>query len=147
MSTGQPRASKRAFSRRFRTQGRYAPIACASRPGASTANQLRSQGREFDVAIREAARARLRPILMTSIATALGAFPLVIGSGPGSGGRRAIGIVVFTGVLVATFLTLFVVPVAYSLFARRTAVPGELDRQVDAIEAETSPAVGALSGR
>ena len=107
------------------------------------ANQLRARGRDFDAAIREAARARLRPILMTSIATALGAFPLVVGSGPGSGGRRAIGIVVFAGVLVATFLTLFVVPVAYSLFARRTAVPGELDRRVDEIEAATSPAVGA----
>ncbi len=116
------------------------------------ANQLRSQGRDFEAAIREAARARLRPILMTSISTALGAFPLVIGSGPGSGGRRAIGIVVFSGVLVATFLTLFVVPVAYSLFAGRTAVPGELDRQVDEIEAASSPAIGApaigaLSGR
>ncbi|MEZ4334274.1 MAG: efflux RND transporter permease subunit [Myxococcota bacterium] len=97
-------------------------------------NQLRAQGRAFDTAIREAARARLRPILMTSISTALGAFPLVVGSGPGSGGRRAIGIVVFAGVLVATFLTLFVVPVAYSIFARKTAVPGELEREVDAIE-------------
>jgi len=115
------------------------------------ANQLRAQGRAFDDALREAARARLRPILMTSIATALGAFPLVVGSGPGSGGRRAIGIVVFAGVLVATFLTLFVVPVAYALLARRTAVPGELDRRVDAIEAEgaSEPRVGApaLSGR
>ncbi len=109
------------------------------------ANQLRAQGIAFDAAIRDAARARLRPILMTSISTALGAFPLVIGSGPGSGGRRAIGIVVFAGVLVATFLTLFVVPVAYSILARRTAVPGELDRAVDAIEAE--PAVGAVAGR
>jgi len=108
-------------------------------------NQLRAQGIAFDAALRDAARARLRPILMTSISTALGAFPLVVGSGPGSGGRRAIGIVVFSGVLVATFLTLFVVPVAYSVFARRTAVPGELDREVDAIEA--TPAVGAIPGR
>ncbi len=109
------------------------------------ANQLRAQGIAFETALREASKARLRPILMTSISTALGAFPLVIGAGPGSGGRRAIGIVVFAGVLVATFLTLFVVPVAYALFARRTAVPGELDRQVDAIEA--APAAGALPGR
>jgi multidrug efflux pump len=108
-------------------------------------NQLRAQGIAFDTALRDAAKARLRPILMTSISTALGAFPLVIGSGPGSGGRRAIGIVVFAGVVVATFLTLFVVPVAYSIFARRTAVPGELDREVDSIEA--APAVGALTGR
>ncbi|MBK7951502.1 MAG: efflux RND transporter permease subunit [Deltaproteobacteria bacterium] len=103
-------------------------------------NQLRAQGRDFETAIREAARARLRPILMTSISTALGAFPLVVGSGPGSGGRRAIGIVVFAGVVVATFLTLFVIPVAYSIFARKTAVPGELDREVDAIEARISTA-------
>ena len=103
-------------------------------------NQLRAQGRDFETAVREAARARLRPILMTSISTALGAFPLVIGSGPGSSARRAIGIGVFAGVVVATFLTLFVVPVAYSLFARRTAVPGELDREVDAIEAKIAPA-------
>lgn len=109
------------------------------------ANQLRAQGVAFEAAIRDAARARLRPILMTSISTALGAFPLVIGSGPGSGGRRAIGIVVFAGVLVATFLTLFVVPVAYSILARRTAVPGELDRAVDAIEAGTG--VGATAVR
>ena len=109
------------------------------------ANQLRAQGIAFETAIRDAARARLRPILMTSISTALGAFPLVIGSGPGSGGRRAIGIVVFAGVLVATFLTLFVVPVAYSILARRTAVPGELDRAVDAIEAEIG--VGATAVR
>ena len=108
-------------------------------------NQLRAQGRAFDVALRDAAHARLRPILMTSISTALGAFPLVIGAGPGSGGRRAIGIVVFAGVLVATFLTLFVVPVAYSLFARRTAIPGELDRAVDALEA--LPTAEALTGR
>ena len=85
-------------------------------------------------AIREAARSRLRPILMTGISTALGALPLVLGSGPGSGGRRAIGVVVFAGVLTATFLTLFVVPVAYSILARRTSVPGERERQLDALE-------------
>jgi multidrug efflux pump len=76
---------------------------------------------------------------MTGISTALGALPLVLGSGPGSGGRRAIGVVVFAGVLTATFLTLFVVPVAYSILARRTSVPGERERQLD--ELETLPNV------
>jgi multidrug efflux pump len=78
---------------------------------------------------------------MTGISTALGALPLVLGSGPGSGGRRAIGIVVFTGVLTATFLTLFVVPVAYSILGRRTKLPGAREREIDALEASS----GALS--
>jgi multidrug efflux pump len=104
-------------------------------------NQLRARGIAFDDAIREAARGRLRPILMTGISTALGALPLVLGSGPGSGGRRAIGIVVFTGVLTATFLTLFVVPVAYSILGRRTKLPGAREREIDALEASS----GALS--
>ena len=99
------------------------------------ANQLRARGADFDEAVREAATARLRPILMTGISTALGALPLVLGSGPGSGGRRAIGIVVFSGVLTATFLTLFVVPVAYSILARRTEIPGARERELDALEA------------
>ncbi|MCA9502232.1 MAG: efflux RND transporter permease subunit [Spirochaetaceae bacterium] len=108
-------------------------------------NQLRAQGIAFERAIREAARARLRPILMTGISTALGALPLVLGSGPGSGGRRAIGIVVFAGVLSATFLTLFVVPVAYSFVARRTHTPGELDQALDELDRST-PAVVGLGG-
>jgi len=102
------------------------------------ANQLRGRGVAFEQAVREAARSRLRPILMTGISTALGALPLVLGSGPGSGGRRAIGIVVFTGVLTATFLTLFVVPVAYSVLARRTQRPGEREREIDALAAAHS---------
>jgi multidrug efflux pump len=101
-------------------------------------NQLRARGVAFDLAVREAATGRLRPILMTGISTALGALPLVLGSGPGSGGRRAIGIVVFAGVMTATFLTLFVVPVAYSFLARRTKLPGERDREVEALEAGTA---------
>ncbi len=98
-------------------------------------NQLRGRGVAFQEAVREAARSRLRPILMTGISTALGALPLVLGSGPGSGGRRAIGIVVFAGVLTATFLTLFVVPVAYSVLARRTQRPGERERAIDELAA------------
>jgi multidrug efflux pump len=97
-------------------------------------NQLRARGVPFDEAVREAARGRLRPILMTGISTALGALPLVLGSGPGSGGRRAIGIVVFAGVLTSTFLTLYVIPVAYQLIARRTRLPGEREREIDALE-------------
>ena len=66
------------------------------------ANQRRDAGLGVDAAIIEAASVRLRPILMTSIATAAGALPLMLGSGPGSGSRQAIGIVVVFGVLCAT---------------------------------------------
>ncbi len=98
------------------------------------ANQLRGQGLEFQEAVEEAARTRLRPILMTGISTALGALPLVLGAGPGSGGRRSIGIVVFSGVLFATFFTIFVVPVAYALVARRTQLPGAIERRLESYE-------------
>jgi multidrug efflux pump subunit AcrB len=61
---------------------------------------------------------RLRPILMTSIATIAGALPSALARGSGSEIMRPMSITVIGGVLVSTFLTLFVVPCAYSLFAR-----------------------------
>ena len=104
------------------------------------ANRLRAQGKDFDEAVREAARTRMRPILMTGISTALGALPLVLGTGPGSGGRQAIGVVVFAGVIFATFLTLFVVPVAYSLLGRRTQAPDTIAKRLESYEAEAQRA-------
>jgi multidrug efflux pump len=88
-------------------------------------NQLRSRGREFSAAIVEAAGARLRPVLMTSLCTAFGALPFVLASGAGAEQRRPIGVVVFFGTLIAVFLTLFVVPAAYALLARRTQATPE----------------------
>ncbi|MGE4651336.1 MAG: efflux RND transporter permease subunit, partial [Myxococcota bacterium] len=104
------------------------------------ANRLRAQGKDFDEAVREAARTRMRAILMTGISTALGALPLVLGTGPGSGGRQAIGIVVFAGVVFATFLTLFVVPVAYSMLGRRTQAPDTIAKRLESYEAEAQRA-------
>lgn len=95
------------------------------------ANQLRDRGVEFHQALLEASSARLRPILMTSLTAVAGAIPLVISSGAGSETRFVIGIVVMFGVLLATFLTLFVVPVAYSLLARNTGSPGDVSRKLD----------------
>jgi multidrug efflux pump len=95
-------------------------------------NQLRDAGRDFDTALREAATLRLRPILMTAITTAAGAIPLVLSTGAGTETRAVIGTVVMTGVLVATLLTLFVVPVAYQLLARGTGSPGAVRRQLEA---------------
>ena len=87
------------------------------------ANQLRDQGMTFEQAIEEASVARLRPILMTAITTAAGAVPLILATGAGAETRFVIGIVVLTGILVATFFTLLVIPVVYSLLARHTNSP------------------------
>jgi multidrug efflux pump len=96
------------------------------------ANQLRDAGRGFDDALREAAEIRLRPILMTAVTTAAGAVPLMLSAGPGAETRAVIGIVVLWGVLVATVFTLFVVPAAYQLLARRTSSPAAVQRRLEA---------------
>ncbi len=96
------------------------------------ANQLRDQGMAFDEALIEASEVRLRPIVMTGITTVAGAIPLLMASGAGAETRVSIGIVVFSGVLVATLLTVFLVPVAYSLLARRTGSPGDTARRLEA---------------
>lgn len=95
------------------------------------ANQRRDAGLGVREAILEAAAVRLRPILMTSIATAAGALPLMLGTGPGSASRQAIGIVVVFGVLAATALTLFVVPVVYRWLAPYTDSPEQRARELE----------------
>ncbi len=82
-------------------------------------NQLRSQGMERFDAIMEAGSARLRPILMTSLTTALGLLPMAIGFGEGAEVRAPMAITVIGGLLVSTFLTLVVIPVVYSLLDRK----------------------------
>jgi multidrug efflux pump len=86
-------------------------------------NQLRDDGLEFHDAIVEACGQRLRPIAMTAVTTVAGAIPLVVASGAGTETRFVIGLVVITGVSVATLFTLYVVPVAYQMWARRTSSP------------------------
>ena len=91
-------------------------------------NQLRAQGRERFEAIMEAGEARLRPILMTSLTTALGLLPMAMGFGEGSEVRTPMAITVIGGLIVSTVLTLVVIPVVYSLLDRKrwpaaTAVP------------------------
>ncbi len=95
------------------------------------ANQLRDQGVSFDDAIRRAAVRRLRPVIMTSIATVAGAVPLMLASGAGAASRQAIGTVVVWGVSLATLLTLFVIPVFYKRLARGTGSPLAVTRQLD----------------
>ena len=79
------------------------------------AEQLRKQGRPLLEAAVEAARLRLRPILMTSLAFVLGVVPLVTASGAGENGRHSVGTTVFGGMIVSTILNLFFIPVLYLL--------------------------------
>ena len=103
------------------------------------ANQLRDQGRSISEAIIESSTLRLRPIIMTSIATAFGALPLVLWQGAGAGSRQTIGVVIFTGAIFATLLTLFVVPVIYGLLARFTRSPEYTARKIEEWEAQEGP--------
>lgn len=82
------------------------------------ANQLRSKGVALREALIKAATIRLRPILMTTAVMVLGSIPLAIATGAGSIGRRDIGLVIVGGLLVGTFFSLFVVPIAYSYIGR-----------------------------
>jgi len=83
------------------------------------ANQQRRRGLALFDAVVEASTLRLRPILMTTLATVLGALPLAISSGAGSEARQAIGWVVVGGMSLGTLLTLFVIPAFYTLIVRR----------------------------
>jgi len=82
-------------------------------------NQLRAQGKDRVEAIMEAGTARLRPILMTSLTTALGLLPMAMGFGEGAEVRTPMAITVIGGLVVSTMLTLLVIPVVYSLMDRK----------------------------
>ena len=83
------------------------------------ANHLQETGKDKLAAVIEAASTRLRPILMTTAATVVGHFPLVLATGPGAGARNSIGIMLVSGMIIGTVFTLFVVPSIYMLVARR----------------------------
>ncbi|MCF8267266.1 MAG: efflux RND transporter permease subunit [Ignavibacteriales bacterium] len=84
------------------------------------ANQKKAQGLSVVMAVKEAARLRLRPILMTSLSTILGTLPIALALGAGSESRMSMGIAVIGGLIFSTFLTLFVVPAIYSFFSEST---------------------------
>lgn len=85
------------------------------------ANQRKAAGLSKDDAVISAAAARLRPILMTSLSTVLGILPIALALGAGSESRVSMGIAVVGGLILSTFLTLFIVPAIYSYFSRKTA--------------------------
>jgi multidrug efflux pump len=98
------------------------------------ANKLQESGLDKLRAVIEAAGTRLRPILMTSVATVVGHFPLVLATGPGAGSRNSIGYVLVTGMIVGTLFTLFVVPSIYMVIAK--------DRHSEEAEAEEDDLLG-----
>lgn len=100
------------------------------------ANELQRAGLQKLQAIRQAALIRLRPVLMTSVATVAGHFPLVLVSGPGAAARNSIGLVIVSGMALGTIFTLLVIPSLYMLLARqhKGEEPGALGR--DFAEAE-----------
>jgi HAE1 family hydrophobic/amphiphilic exporter-1 len=77
------------------------------------AEQLRAKGLSIEEAAVQAARIRLRPILMTSFAFILGVLPLVLATGAGAASRNSVGTTVFGGMIVSTILNLFFIPVLY----------------------------------
>ncbi len=84
------------------------------------ANQKKAQGLNVVDAVKEAARLRLRPILMTSFSTILGTLPIALALGAGSGSRVSMGIAVIGGLIFSTILTLYVIPGIYSYFSEKT---------------------------
>jgi hydrophobic/amphiphilic exporter-1 (mainly G- bacteria), HAE1 family len=85
---------------------------------AEFANQLRDQGLSITKAAVQASQERLRPILMTAISTLLGIYPLVVATGAGATSRQSLGTAVFGGMLISTFLSLFVVPILYIVIGK-----------------------------
>ncbi|NEM99710.1 efflux RND transporter permease subunit [Pontibacter burrus] len=100
------------------------------------ANQLREQGKPKMEAILEASEARLRPILMTSLAIALGALPIALALGAAAQSRMGMGVVIVGGTMFSLILTLFVIPAIYSMWSRERKHHPEFD-QIEEFEKAT----------
>jgi len=90
-------------------------------------NHLRDQGRDLDTAVREGAKDRLRPVLMTALVASLGFVPMALSSSPGSEVQRPLASVVIGGLITSTLLTLFVLPLAYRALTRWEEAHAEPD--------------------
>ncbi|MEM9069674.1 MAG: efflux RND transporter permease subunit, partial [Myxococcota bacterium] len=106
------------------------------------ANELQLRGQSKLEAIQNAATTRLRPVLMTTVATVFGHFPLILVTGPGAAARNSIGLVLVAGMAIGTIFTLFFVPSLYILFAKRRAPRGAA-QETDERPAEDAPALAA----
>jgi HAE1 family hydrophobic/amphiphilic exporter-1 len=95
------------------------------------ANQLRDRGQSVREAVENSANIRLRPVMMTMIATIIGGLPLILGDGAGAESRAALGWVMVGGLGLAMLLTLFLTPVAYLLFAGLSKPRAEEGRRLE----------------
>ena len=102
------------------------------------ANKLQEQGRSKIEAAHEAAMTRLRPVLMTSVATIAGHFPLTLVDGPGAAARNSIGLVLVGGMTIGTLFTLFVLPAIYVLIAKEHRAEVRPADEVPVLEATPS---------
>lgn len=96
-------------------------------------NQLRDEGIEFSEAIVQAVKIRFRPIIMTAFTTVAGSIPLIFSYGAGAETRYVLGIVIFFGVSLMTFLTLYVIPIAYQILAQHTTSPHAVEHQLESL--------------
>jgi multidrug efflux pump len=108
------------------------------------ANKLQERGHNKMRAIKEAAMTRLRPVLMTSVATVAGHFPLTLVEGPGAAARNSIGLVLVGGMTIGTIFTLFVVPSLYMLIAKQHSVERVATRLLEHDE-PMEPAAAAVN--
>jgi multidrug efflux pump subunit AcrB len=97
------------------------------------ANELRESGYSPTAAAIEAARIRLRPVIMTALAMILGMLPISLALGTGAEQNAPLGRAVIGGLLVATLMTLFVVPAAYSIFSRTLVGKHQRDAEVESV--------------
>jgi multidrug efflux pump len=111
------------------------------------ANELQRTGLPKLEAIRQAARIRLRPVLMTTVATVAGHFPLTLVTGAGAMARNSIGLVLVAGMAIGTFFTLFVVPSLYMLIAKDHRVEGRVKDEDIETAYEPMAAASAVEAR
>ncbi|MBZ2169539.1 efflux RND transporter permease subunit [Marinobacter sp. F4216] len=109
------------------------------------ANQLRDRGYDIREAILKGASLRFRPVLMTTISTVFGAIPLVLATGAGAESRASIGVVILGGLVFATTLTLFLIPVLYNLLARFTRPTRAIEQELDRLASGSSGGAGTAS--
>src|SRR5205807_291603 len=103
------------------------------------ANELQRQGHEKLAAVAQAARIRLRPIMMTSVATVAGHFPLTLVTGAGAAARNSIGLVLVGGMTIGTIFTLFIVPSLYMLIAKEHHEKSLAEGEEEPVDTDLTP--------